>query len=105
MATPARLVELRCPLCHEAHWVVDNDFRAAFLAGGQDLLYEERTYTCDQCGGAASGHEVLRKSPAEFFLQPHPMHPMKKTDYDYWVAILAREFPEHPLLRYMRLER
>jgi hypothetical protein len=97
--TPPRLVELCCPQCQRAHWTIDFDFRAAYLAGGIDVSYGERPYMCPHCKNVGTGHVVLRKSPTEFFLQPHPMYPMKRAEFDQWVATLRQNFPDHPKLR------
>ena len=97
--TPPRLVELKCPNCQGRHWTIDSDFRAAFMAGGVDLEYEQREYACPNCGRQGSGHEVLQKSPPEFFLQPHQMYPMSQSDFDHWLAILKEHFPGDPRLR------
>ena len=99
MATPPRLVELECPICHASHWVIDSDYGGAdMITGGVELPYEERTYACSNCHEEAAGHHVLRKGPPEFFLQPHPMYPMTRDDFDYWVDILRAHFPDHPML-------
>ena len=69
------------------------------MGGGVDVSYGERTYTCPHCRNIGTGHIVLQKSPPEFFLQPHRMYPMKRVEFDHWVAILRQHFPDHPSLR------
>jgi hypothetical protein len=98
MATPSRLVELRCPHCTSSHWEIDNDYRGAGLLGGVELSYQERKYRCPHCKKTGPGYEVLQKSPPEFFLQPHPMYPMSETDFDHWVEVLRQNCPDHPRL-------
>lgn len=97
--TPPRLVELCCPQCQRAHWVIDCDFRAAYMAGGVDVDYGERRYLCKHCKYIGLGYTVLQKSPPEFFLQPHEMYPMKRAEFDHWVAILRQNFPDHHRLQ------
>jgi hypothetical protein len=99
VATPGRLVELQCPACGSAHWVIDNDYRGAQLVGQRELSYPQRTYTCSSCGVTSSGHHVLQKSPPEFFLQPHELYPMSREDFDHWLGVLKEHFPDYPLLR------
>jgi hypothetical protein len=98
MATPPRLVELKCPMCHAHHWEIDNDYRGAELVGAKELSYAERTYRCPACGTSGTGYQVGRKSPPEFFLQPHPMYRMTVEEFDHWVAVLREHFPDHPRL-------
>src|SRR5687768_3435977 len=99
MATPGRLVELRCPRCGAFHWEIDCDCRGADLDGDErGLTYPERTYECPACGVSGEGYEVGRKSPPEFFLQPHPMCPMRPTEFNKWVDVLRAHFPNHPRL-------
>jgi hypothetical protein len=99
MATPARMVELECPGCHRAHWVIDNDYRGSGLLGKRELAYEERTYACPACSAASVGHRVLRKAPAAFFLQPHPVYPLTTQDFAHWLALFRAHFPSHERLR------
>ena len=96
MATPPRLVELKCPKCSFPHWEIDHDFRAAHLAGGVEKDYEHRTYKCNDCGHSGIGYAVVRKSPPEFMLQPHGMYPMKQRDFDFWAQVLVTNFPDDP---------
>lgn len=91
MATPVRLLELRCPKCNQPHWEMDNDFRGI---GGKKIPYPDRTYACCHCRFEGEGYTVLQGSPPEFIMQPHPMYPMSKEDFAYWLAILKREFPK-----------
>lgn len=63
MATPPRLVKLRCPRCGASHWVVDHDNRGAILLGQRELSYDEREYGCPHCGAAGSGFRVRMKTP------------------------------------------
>jgi hypothetical protein len=66
--------------------------------GGEEESYESRVYTCPQCHAHLSGFEVLRQSPPEFLLQPHDLYPMTRKEFNYWLAILKKEFPDHPYL-------
>jgi hypothetical protein len=97
--TPPRLVELECPICHTKHWEIDRDYTGLGWFGRRAKSYEERKYGCHKCGYQGSGYQVLQKSPPQFFLQPHPMHPMTQADFDRWVAILRENFPDHPQLK------
>jgi hypothetical protein len=99
MATPPRLVELKCPVCHAHHWEIDCDYRGAELVGQKELSYAERTYRCRPCGTSGTGYQVGQKSPPAFFLQPHPMYPMTVEEFDHWVAVVRENFPDHPRLR------
>ena len=99
MATPARLVRMACPACRETHWEIDNDYRGSDLFGaGRELGYPERHYLCPSCGRDDIGWEILEKSPAEFFLQPHSMYPMRQREFDHWCAVLRQQLPDHPLI-------
>ena len=69
MATPARLVKLRCPRCGASHWVVDNDFYSPDLHNHLD--YDERTYECPQCGEMGRGFHVQKKTPVGLTLRAH----------------------------------
>src|SRR5262245_30198721 len=77
MATPLRLVAVECPGCHHHHWTLDSDYRGYDLAPlfgmdlGPELSYPERSYQCSGCGETSVGHRVHRRSPPEFFGQPH----------------------------------
>jgi len=42
---------------------------------------------------------VIEKSPPAFFLQPHPMYPMIRNEFNQWVTVLRAHFPDHPKLR------
>jgi len=94
--TPARLVQLKCPECATTHWTIDNDHRGI---GGIDIDYSERNYQCPNCGYSKAGYNVLQKSPPEFFLQPHPMYPMRQKEFDYWADILKSHVPDHPIIK------
>ena len=71
MATPARLVKLRCPHCGASHWVVDNDFRGSFLLGQKELNYDERAYECPKCGLLGPGFRVQKKTPIQLTLRAY----------------------------------
>jgi len=71
MATPVRLVKLKCPRCAASHWVVDNDFRGLGLLGQRELDYDERAYHCPQCGEGGSGFQVQKKTPVALTLRGH----------------------------------
>ena len=89
------MVEVLCSICRDSHWEIDHDYRGMF---GQKVRYSQRTYYCPHCQSTRSGYFVLQKSPPTFFLQPHPVHPMNRTEFEYWVAVLRRNFPDHPNL-------
>jgi hypothetical protein len=63
MATPVRLVKLKCPHCSGGHWVMDNDFRGASLMGQRELDYDERIYKCPRCRETGPGFLVQKKTP------------------------------------------
>jgi hypothetical protein len=46
MATPPRMVELRCPQCRVSHWEIDFDYRGAALVGKAELSYPDREHFC-----------------------------------------------------------
>ena len=98
MATPAILAKLQCPKCREAHWLIDNEFRGAALFGGTEQAWDQRDYTCPCCGYEGPGYVLGETSPPEFFLQPHPMYPMTHVDFEYWVNVLRKHFPNNPAL-------
>lgn len=93
MATLLRLSELRCPYCHEAAWVMDNEYRGM---DGIMIPYSERDYPCKACGHRGSGWALLQQGPAEVLLQPHPFYPMTQADFDHWISVLKTNFPDHP---------
>lgn len=93
--TPPRLTQLRCPACAAAHWTIDSDFGGIY---GVFDDYLEREYRCPACGYAGAGHAVLQQSPPEFLLQPHPMYPMRRKEFDHWAEVLRTHFPGHPLM-------
>jgi len=66
LATPGRLVKLKCPSCTASHWVVDNDFYIPELRNHLD--YDERTYECPQRGSIGQGFQVQKKAPATLTL-------------------------------------
>jgi hypothetical protein len=67
LATPARLIKLKCPRCPASHWLVDNDFYGPDLRTYLD--YEERTYDCPQCGLRGPGFHVQKKTPVGLSLR------------------------------------
>jgi hypothetical protein len=67
--------------------------------GGIDIDYSERVYHCPACWYSKAGYTVLQKSPPEFFLQPHPMYPMRQKEFDYWADILKSHVPDHPIIQ------
>ena len=69
MATPPRLVRLRCPSCCRTHWVIDSDYRGAALRGQAELRYDERSYSCPHCGRAGVGFKVDMKTPVSLTLK------------------------------------
>ena len=91
--TPPRLTELRCPQCKSGHWILDSDYRGM---GGVFVAYEERDYPCPACGYSGHSFSVLQQSPPEFLLQPHPIYPMSRRDFDHWMQVLKENFPDHP---------
>jgi len=94
--TPPRLTQLRCLACAAAHWAIDSDFNGI---DGVFVYYLEREYRSPACGYAGAGHAVLRQTPPEFLLQPHPMYPVSRKEFDHWARILKAHFPDHPLVR------
>jgi len=99
MATPPRMVELKCPNCKCPHWEIDHDFRGTHLLGRPELSYGERSYSCPHCTATIAGYRVLRRSPPEFFLQPHGMYPMSVGNFAHWLALFREAFPEDDRLR------
>ncbi len=95
MSTPPRMVELLCCSCGNSHWEIDHDYRGMF---GQKVRYSQRTYNCPHCQCEGSGYLVLQKSPRMFFLQPHSVYPMSRTDFEYWTEVFRQNFPGHPYL-------
>jgi TIR domain len=93
--TPPKLVQLKCPECAATHWTIDSDYRGI---DGIYIDYSERDYECPGCGYSKEGYSVLQKSPPEFFLQPHPMYPMRQKDFDYWADILTSHVPDHLII-------
>ncbi len=79
-------------------WIIDSDYRGADLAGGVELGYFERSYSCMACGREGPRWSVRQQAPPAFLLQPHDLCPMTHADFDHWVAILRTNFPDHPLL-------
>ena len=69
MATPVRLVKLKCPGCAASHWVVDNDFYSYDLSNYRD--YDERSYECPQCGLIGRGFQVQKKTPPALTVHAH----------------------------------
>jgi len=98
MATPARMVQLCCPSCQSSHWTIDCDYTGAHPLGKKELYYDEREYTCPNCGKTSCGYIVLQKSPVEFFLQPSEHYPMSQQEFDHWLRIFKAYFPDHPRL-------
>lgn len=92
------MVELRCPSCRTSHWEIDHGYRGAHLLGQKELSYSERMYFCPHCQVTLSGYAVLQKSPPKFFLQPHPLYPMNRNEFDYWITVLRQYFPDYPNL-------
>jgi hypothetical protein len=85
------MIEVACPQCSAVHWEIDNDYRGM---GGEFVEYSKRTYECPSCATVGEGFETRRKSPPEFFLQPHPMYKMSRKEYDFWWEIFVANFPE-----------
>ncbi len=95
MATPPRLTEVECPRCSEATWIIDSDYRGNVW----DLKsYEEREYSCAACSQVSPGWRLLQQSPPWFLDQPDSLYPMTQPEFDRWVAVLQRHFPDHPKL-------
>ena len=59
--------------------MIDHDYRGMGLT--KEVRYSQRTYYCPHCQCTRSGYLVLQKSPPMFFLQPHPVNPMSRTDF------------------------
>ena len=98
MATPPRLVELKCPACQRNHWVIDHDYRGSELVGKRELSYDERTYDCPLCSASGTGHQIIQKSPPAFLLQPHDLYPMSVSEFAHWFSIFRTQFPTHEKL-------
>lgn len=98
MATPPRLVELKCPVCQHHHWVIDHDYRGSELFGDRELSYDERTYDCPFCSASGTGYQVIQKSPPAFLLQPHDLYPMSVRKFAHWFSIFRTQFPTHEKL-------
>ena len=99
MATPPRMVELRCPRCRHHQWVIDHDNRGSELLGQPERSYRERTYHCPACREASTGYKVLQRSPPAFFLQPHLLYPMTTREFARWLAVFRAQFPTDERLR------
>jgi hypothetical protein len=84
-----------CPSCGHTNWIIDSDYRGT---DGIMLPYEQRVYSCRECGNKGIGWKLIQQSPPEFFLQPDDLYPMTQAEFDRWVAILKTHFPDHPLL-------
>ena len=90
-----------CPNCQGHHWVIDCDFRAAFMAGGVDVDYDQRDYTCRDCDQQGPGHKVLQKSPPTFLIDLQlggGGRELSASDKAYWEAVLREQFLDHPLV-------
>ena len=100
MASPARLLELRCPRCGGSHWEIDNDYRGFDPAdlGAEGSSYAERTYRCPVCGATGTNYSVLQKGPEYLFSQPIPTVPMSVAEFEHWVTILRAHFPNNHFL-------
>lgn len=55
MATPARVIQLKCPGCAASHWVFDSDYRGM---GGEFVPFEQREYRSPHCGVTGTGYQV-----------------------------------------------
>jgi hypothetical protein len=89
--TPPRLVELKCPQCETAQWIIACDYGMILE---EDIDYPERNYQCFQCGYSQAGYTVLQKSPPAFLLKYKP--PLRPADFGYWDYILKTNFPNYP---------
>jgi hypothetical protein len=92
------MIELLCRSCGKSHWEIDHDYRGAELIGQKELPYSQRTYYCQHCQCTGSAYSVLQKSPPELFLQPHPLYPMNRAEFEHWVTVLKQNFPDYPML-------
>src|SRR5262252_4400886 len=70
---------------------MDNDYRGM---DGVMVLYSEREYLCNTCDYRGLGWRVLQQAPSEFLLQPHSLYLMTQSDFDHWIGILKRHFPD-----------
>lgn len=77
--------------------MIDSDFKGT-SPSPLDFAYEKRTYTCRHCNWAGLGHLLQEQSPPAFFLQPHPMYPMKPEEFEKWLAVMRENFPDDPML-------
>jgi hypothetical protein len=71
---------------------------------GVHTNYETQTYLCSNCNFSGRGHIVQQKSPTAFFLQPHPLYLMSEKDFDRWVEVLKKHFPDHAMLKQLGKE-
>lgn len=85
------MVELKCPTCEALHWEIDSDYRGI---DGQRVEYCDRPYRCPNCSRVGIGYQLKRRSPPEFFLQPHGLYPMSTMQFAYWLALYREHFPE-----------
>lgn len=99
MATPLTLIQLRCPTCSETMWVMDHVVRGMALLGGGEKPFPARNYICRHCRYHGSGYTFLQKAPSGFLLQPHPMYPMGRKAFRFWLEILKEHFPDYYRLR------
>lgn len=90
MASAPRLVQLDCPNCKIAHWVIDYDYRESGLGSCQEKSYEEREYTCPYCKSKTTGFIVLQKSPSSFLRGPDSLYPMSKEVFKHWLSIFKQ---------------
>jgi hypothetical protein len=96
--TPPRISEIECPGCDRISWIIDSDFRAAYLSGGVDLGYRDRTYSCAGCGSTGSGWAVRRQTPPRFLLHIPNTYPMSYAAVEYWLSVMRAHFPGYPKL-------
>jgi hypothetical protein len=78
---------------------MDHIVRGVSLFGGEERPFPERTYTCRHCRYQGSGFGFLQKAPSGFLLQPHPMFPMGRKAFRYWLGILETNFPDYERLK------
>ena len=90
MATPARMIELKCPQCSATHWERDADFPGM---DGDFIEYSDRAYTCPSCARRGAGYGVLQKSPPATHLHPDDFFPLSEEEFAYWQKIRDTHFP------------
>ncbi len=98
MTSPITMVQVRCPICGQASWVMDSLVRGSEMSGEPEQTFPERTYTCRECSYEGTGFLLLQAAPSTFLVQPHELYPMGRKAFRHWLEILKEQFPNHPRL-------